>query len=75
MGLRLATMMIATSLVPRPLIQHVYRLQYNARILKAIGAGVGLGLGPRLDSYILYSFAHFGCCSLIAPASLEILMY
>jgi len=41
-----------TSLVPRPLIQRVYRLQYNARknaILKAIRAGVGLGLGPRLE--------------------------
>ena len=40
--------LLLSSLVPRPLIQRVYRLQYNARILKAIRAGVGLGLGPRL---------------------------
>ena len=39
------------SLVPRPLIQRVYRLQY---ILKAIRAGVGLGLGPRLDPPCTY---------------------
>ena len=32
------------------LIRHVYRFQYNARELKAICAGVGLGLGPRLCS-------------------------
>jgi len=43
--------MLNTSLVPRPLIQGVCHLQYNARILKAIRAGVGLGLGPRLIEY------------------------
>jgi len=35
------------SLVPRPLIQCVYRLL--CAILKAIHAGVDLGLGPRLE--------------------------
>ena len=35
------------SLIPRPLIQRVYHLQHNV-ILKAICAGVGLDLGPRL---------------------------
>jgi len=34
-----------SSLVPRPLIQRVYRSRV---ILKVICAGVGLGLGPRL---------------------------
>jgi len=47
------------SLAPRPLIQRVYRLQYNA-ILKAIRTGIGLGLGPRLVSRLLTSYSDGG---------------
>ena len=44
------------SLVPRPLIQHVYRLQHNVwknvRYWKRSALGLVWGLGPRLIHYI-----------------------